>query len=358
MRVALLSFALWFLASLAFAQERFDVYFLAIGSGRYVNAAGLEGNHALPDIPGAPQSARIVSDLLIRGGATYGVTLVSDSTHALSRSDIYAAVRRVAIRLRDSGSVRPFFVFYFAGHGVADGTWLQHLLPGNIAYTDPDVPRLIDRTMQIHDLAVRTPTIVNTLKHLNAPFVVILDTCYEGTPIWQNWEPVVRTLDCPPGQIIDLCRSMRPDMLRLRRFDEQMKEMTRKNNEYFERLRKDNRFETTYPVLFSTEPGKTVSTVPNPLARDPRAVAIAPLARRIALSVEPVVAANRPMTLGAFLNELTAAETDLMTSPAITYSPRPSVDGLQLFGRSNPSGQYETLIGSATESVSCCAPFP
>jgi hypothetical protein len=299
--------------------QPFQVFFVAVGSGWYANPA-VKGVEGFGRIPGANKSAKIVADSLVAGGAVYGVELTSDDGSFVTVADMLKAVRQVSARLTLTKPARPLFIFYFAGHGISEGiAWSHFSVPGDFAYRgDPgslDIEVLSRSTLYAGDL-------VDELEKLHVPFLVLLDTCYDGKE---------RKIDSP------LLSSMAIRNLR----------------DVGGVLRAVNEFRDTYPVLYSTMPGNSVATVDNPL--EPGSdLEIAPLARRFVLSVRPSISEGRPVTLGAFLGNMTSAGLDRLTTPAVTHSPIPAGADAPFLVPGAPTHAFETSIGTGTRAAICC----
>ena len=299
--------------------QPFQVFFVAVGSGWYANPA-VKGVEGFGRIPGANKSAKIVTDSLVAGGAAYGVELTSDDGSFVTVADMLKAIRQVGARLTAAKPARPLFIFYFAGHGISEGiAWSHFSVPGDFLYRgDPeslDIEALSRGTLYAGDL-------VDELEKLHVPFLVLLDTCYDGK---------ARKIDSP------LLSTMAIRNLR----------------DVGGVLRAVNEFRDTYPVLYSTTPGNSVVTVDNPL--EPGSdLEIAPLARRFVLSVRPSVSQGRPVPLDAFLGSMTSVGLDKLTTRAVTHSPIPSGANAPFLVPGAPTHSFENSIGTGTRAAICC----
>jgi hypothetical protein len=337
----------------ASAAERFDVFFLVVGSGNYVTPHEA-GVRALPDIHGATKSAKLVASLLDQGGSTFGVTLVSDVGRFVSREDINQALGRVGQEIQDTKPRRPLLVFYFAGHGIAEGTsWFEYLLPGNFAYRG-NITAATDNGAVLEESTVLANDLVAALRRMNIAFLVLLDTCYEGTSREFFWKPIPPA-DCPKNDIIDFCGHLEKQIEGLRSFDAQMAETAKKLNEMTTSFREMNRFEDTYPIIFSTDPGKTVSTVADPRISDPRGLPVAPLARRATLILDPILKHRESLSLAGFIAQMVSPDFDRsVTGPGVTHSPMPANAELLLVSTGATRGRAEFRVGTATTAAICC----
>ena len=80
-------------------------------------------------------SARHVAAVLRLLGARFGVVLVSDKHHAVTKADMQAAIVELKSRIRADGAAHPLIVFYYMGHGMGD-TFGQalYLPPGDVTW--------------------------------------------------------------------------------------------------------------------------------------------------------------------------------------------------------------------------------
>jgi hypothetical protein len=343
------------LARTAAAHEAFDVFYVAIGSGSYMKPQ-IDGIEGLDSIPGAVKSARAVAGLLQRGGSAFGITLVSDSSHFVGRDDMVKALWRVFEKIRTTHPRHPLFVVYFAGHGISNGfTWDHFSLPGNVVYRE--MHNSAAASVVMLDLTLNAATLVTWLRGTNLPFLVLLDTCYEGEKKEFYWDDVVppeKAPDCS-SDLSGFCAAFKKQVEPLHKFDIQMKEMAAGFNQMLVGFRTANRFEDTYPVLFSAEPGRTVATVADPYNHDSGALAVAPLARRAMLILTPALGHDEALSLEGFVHQMASPTFDLHnTSPAVTFSVMPKDASLLLISKVSHQGRFESEFGTATVPVVCC----
>jgi hypothetical protein len=301
--------------------QPYQVFFVVVGSGWYAPAKGQQV-HGFPRIPGANASAELVAGQLLAGGAEFGVEVKSDEQAFVTVADIEQAIARVKSDILASKASNPLFVFYIASHGISEGiAWNHFSLPGDFVYRgDPD-------NLDIEGLSNSTlyaGSLVDELEKLHIPFVVMLDSCSDGQE--KHFEPAVLS-----------------------------EKATRNLNEVGTALRVMNEFRNSYPVLFSTTPGKSVTTVANPFAPD-SAVNIAPLARRFALAVGSSIKRGETLALATFLERMVSPQLDSLTTPAVTHSPVPSGANAPFLLLSAKPHTVETVAGTGREMRICCAP--
>jgi hypothetical protein len=327
MRFILLFLAILCLPFNAVAQQKvprssnYDVYFVAIGSSYYAKPASTtaQGLHRLR---GANISARLVADRLLRGGAHFGITLTSADNAFVTTDDIRDAIGRAATVIRANRPAAPLLVFYFAGHGITEGfAWNHFSLPGDFTYEGAlaslDMETLSRRTL--HAAALN-----DELDKLAIPYLVLLDTCYEGTEA--NFESPVLT-----GTAIQNIRSIAAV------------------------LRVMNEFRQENPVLFSTVPGTVVPTVPDPTNSGPDS--IGPLARRAIMIFDNAERGKKDIDLGAFIRQMTDPGLDVATKPAVTAAQAAPSWSRLLARATAQAGKLEERQGSATDPAEpCCAP--
>src|SRR5258706_10635753 len=164
------------------------------------------------------------------------------------------------------------------------------------------------------------------MEKLHHSFLVPLDSCSDGRE--QPFEPTVLSAKA-----------------------------TRNLNDVGSVLRVMNEFRNSYPVLFSTMPGKSVSTVANPLVPG-SAVNIAPLARRFSLAVHPSLQSGAALSLATFLDKMLSAKLDTLTTPAVTHSPVPSGANALFLVPGGKLHTVDTVAGTGSEMRICCASAP
>lgn len=306
--------------SFSFAQaDHYQVYFVAVGSRWYASAPSNDA-HGFGEIDGANTSATIVSNGLLSGGAVNGIELTADDGNFVTTGDIEKAIGRVAATIAAQKPTNPLFVFYIASHGMSEGiAWSHFSIPGDFGYRgDPDkldIDKLSNSTLYAGSL-------VDELEKLHIPFLVLLDSCYDGKE--KHFEPTVLSA-----------------------------EATRNLNDVGAALRVMNEFRDTYPVLFSTTPGQSVATVTNPLAPDSQ-VNIGPLARRFSLATKQRLADGQHLSLSTFIRDMTSSQLDSVTKPAITHSKMPAGANATMLAAVTSTHSAESMIGTGTHMSICC----
>jgi hypothetical protein len=129
------------------------------------------------DFKGAKKSAEIVGALLRKVGAQ-GLT-ISSYEHPVSRNVFFSAVDSLWKIIRSAHKPNPMIIFYYCGHGYADGYGRRFLVPGTFTgelYKMPIEARRL-RSVFVKDL-------YEYLQLSGYPFFMLLDCCSEnqGTP--------------------------------------------------------------------------------------------------------------------------------------------------------------------------------
>jgi hypothetical protein len=314
--------ALWILFISPFANCQtgsYQVYFVAVGSRWYAPSPSKDV-HSFGEIDGANASAAIVANGLASGGAVYGVKLTSEDGSYVTTKDIGKTIQTVAAKIAADKPSKPLLVFYIASHGMSEGiAWSHFSIPGDFGYRgDPnqlDIDKLSANTLYAGSL-------VDDLEKLKAPFLVLLDSCYDGKE--KHFEPTVLSA-----------------------------EATRNLNDVGAALRVMNEFRDTYPVLFSTTPGQSVPTATNPLAPDSQ-VNIGPIARRFALSTQQRLAGGHTLSLATLIGDLTSPQLDNVAAPAVTHSKIPAGAEMKMLQTTQNVHAVDTMIGTGTHMNVCC----
>lgn len=125
------------------------------------------------DLKAAKKSATIISELLNKKGAV-GIT-ISSYELPISRDMIFASVDSLWKIVQKSHKPNPMIIFYYCGHGYADGYGRRFLVPGafNGALNKMpiDIRRL--RSVFVKDL-------YNYLELSGYPFMMLLDCCSDN----------------------------------------------------------------------------------------------------------------------------------------------------------------------------------
>jgi hypothetical protein len=306
-----------FLTGPAIAQIRFQTFFLSVRNSQYIQPR-IPGVHGFGELSGANSSARVVADILSRNGAVAGITLTSGGGRYVGKPDFDSALAAVARRMQAARAANPLLVVYFVGHGISEGiAWNHFSVPGNFVYGAPltrlDVEELASHT-------IHAASVADDLDKLRVPYVLLLDTCYEGQPA-SFTSPVLSA---------EAIRNLQSVAGILRYIDE---------------------FHTPNPVIFSAEPGSEVPLAPDPRAPDQSS--LGPIGRRLLLLSSRVAASGTNLRLSSMVAQLTSASLDPATSPPVTHATAPTVDGL-LLGASTTRALVESRTGTATTQDVCC----
>lgn len=310
-------------ASSAWAQQALQVFFLSAGSSNYFQPKST-GQHGFGTLTGANSSARLVSQILLQHGAIAGATLVSAPGRYLTKTDFYAALKSVGDQMKARHPTKPLLVVYFAGHGVSEGVaWNHFSIPGDFVYGNPmeklDIEELAKHTIYAGEL-------VETLEVMKVPFVLLLDTCYDGKA--RSFESPVLT-----------------------------SQATQSLTSVAAILRFQNEFHLPNPVIFSAEPGTRVPLAPDPSS--PQTDSLGPIARRAYLINEEMKKTDSQLTLAEFVSTITSARLDPETRPPVTHAR--DLDNRSIFlGRAvgNPAQNQESRQATGTAGALCCAPGP
>jgi hypothetical protein len=297
---------------------RFDVFYVAIGSSMYAQAKSSH-LHGFGDLPEAAKSARAIASFLHQGGARFGITIADDKNY-ISVSDMEKAIEDVHGEMLREKPVHPVILFYFAGHGISEGiAWNHFSVPGTLLLNDT-YHRMDPAELEKHTLYAGA--LADKLESFKVPFLVILDTCYEGTERSFDSAVLSRTASENLAAVAAVLKVM-------------------------------NEFRDTYPVLFSTSPGSVVSTVADPLDPD-SALSVAPLARRMMMIFNRTIKEIGSINLRALISAMTSPGFDSVTSPAVTHT-APRADWDEILFEKDSSGTAEERTGTATRADVCCA---
>jgi hypothetical protein len=254
-----------------------------------------------------------------------GITLISDTglRKAVSLSDIQSALNEVGSVINAAHPTNPLIVFYFAGHGISEGfAWNHFSVPGNFvrrgALNELSIEALTQKTLCAADL-------VDELQKWQVPFLVLLDTCYEGSAATVSSSIL-------SGEAIKSIMNTAAV------------------------LRFMNEFHQKNPVLFSTTPGTVVQAVADPI--DPQApLPVGPLGRRLVLVLDAALRTKGPISLRQFLTYMCAARLDAQTGPAITHATPDAFWDTSLTSSAKSDARFEERLGTASV-VEICGPSP
>jgi len=160
---------LFFTTSKVFGQNKYDLFYLSIGSSHY-------SNPALGSLDAANTAAERMSQLFQKMGAKSGITLLSSKEKMLNRSRLFVALTEILERAKKSKSKNPFIIVYYAGHGFSSGRYKSHFLPpGNFSKN----PKLMDQE-EWFEYAIAPLEIEETIDSAKMDFMMLLDCCYDG----------------------------------------------------------------------------------------------------------------------------------------------------------------------------------
>jgi hypothetical protein len=241
----------------------------------------------LEPVPGLNSGGRLVASRLIEGGATFGIIMTSaedgPSSRYVTLKDIYAAIDGVVAQIRKDKAPHPLLVIYVAGHGVADGVgWNHFLFPGDFVYRGHPTSESLD---QLAARSLHAATLVDRLNKLNLHYLVMLDSCYEGTV--GKFETGILSSQAASGL-----------------------------NDVMNALRWINEFHQSDPVLFAAPPGTLTQTVADPTDSQPNL--IGPLARRFLLAFDVTQIDGLP--LGNLVDAMKSRNLDPATQPTFTQA--------------------------------------
>lgn len=259
------------------------IYYLSVGVDAYADPAHtpkLAGAKAkyYPSPKGLETSAVLVANTLEQWEATAGLILVSKPGRYVTRRDVLDRIDRVIRLARDDPSA--FIVLYFAGHGLSEGMAFNHFsVPGD--YVGPadvgDTEWMAKHTIFAGDA-------VDALKASGKRFMVLFDNCYPADVV--SWK----------SQLLSV---------------ENQRNLTDATNA----LRFMNEFRLPNPVLFSTQPGRSVSQVSSPVPG--LKAAVGPLARRLYLA-QQALKSSEGILLKDIVAILARAGFDEESGPAFT----------------------------------------
>ncbi len=161
----------------SYAKSEQDLVFLSIGIEKYAKL----GEHAqspyakaFSNPPSGRHSAsRMAYQLAQR--AMWGLELKDDSSHFITRGNIWDAVRDALSKAKEYDN--PIFVLYYNGHGLGEGLGYGHfLIPGDFVGPYPFQDLVEADEYQV----VSVLGILELIDRSGIPSLVLLDTCYEA----------------------------------------------------------------------------------------------------------------------------------------------------------------------------------
>jgi hypothetical protein len=292
------------------------VYYLSVGSSDYSQASrndSVRGWLSFERLPSASKSATLVGSFLASAGSPFGITLTSDASHLVTRTDVFAALDSVITVARRARGQRPLLFIYLAAHGVSEGiAWNHFTAPGTFKRPrrGTRVPLDILRAE-----AVYTGDLADALKAAELPFVLVLDNCQSGKAERFTSPALTQTAEGNIDDAVAILRHM-------------------------------NEFHTPDPVIFSTAPGTEVSDVADPLDEE-SPTGVAPLGRRMLLVYSRALQSHHSVTLAQFVAALKDPSFDPATSPAVTFAELASNSTVLISSAPARRGVHPRLVGGS-----------
>ncbi len=127
----------------------------------------------ITDFKGAKKSAGMISSLFDKIGGK-GITISSEE-EPVSRNMFFAAVDSLWKIIQRAHKPNPIIVFYYCGHGYADGFGRRFLVPG--AFTG-ELNKMPLDTRRLRSVFLKD--LYNYLQLSGYPFIIFLDCCSEN----------------------------------------------------------------------------------------------------------------------------------------------------------------------------------
>lgn len=304
------------------SRAQSPVYFLAVGSSRYLPPAD-PADHGFQKLDGARNGAMMLADRLTLGGARFGIALTSPEGSPVSLADFNRAVEDLLARIARDKSGTPILIVYIAAHGISDGfAWNHFSVPGDLTYRGDPGDLSVE---QLSEQAIHAATLVDRLNRAELRYILILDTCYEGTPSRFD-SPVLNPV------------------------------ATQNIGGIAQALRVLNEFHQDNPVLFSTTPGSTVPVAPDPT--DPTTNSVGPLARRLIRLVDANTASGKVVSVSDIVASVTSPFADALTRPAVSHAEPAPWWATKIIGPGTAPGDLDLRDGAATDPRLCCLVVP
>lgn len=278
--------------SASYAQETFDTYYFAVGSGHYEKDLEVleEGFYGLPDVANAVNSAARVATLFESMGAK-GETLASQDFTFITRKRLFKGLDQAIKNAKKQKSQNTLFIFYYCGHGFTNND-LQAMFipPGDIS---------IDMTKRGYeewlDYTISPIEIKERLDESGLRYMIIMDSCVEGDP------KKVREIEYWNPSLVQLLEI------------EQLDALTRASFEIVIAL---NKMVGPDPTIFSTISGHSVTMLDYPFKSGKKEVG--PLCYRMHKIIEESLN-GMDITLMDFMVMMTNANLDGKTQNGVTY---------------------------------------
>jgi len=272
----------------AYGQSDYSVVFLSIGVEHYAKPEGRRDSPsaiAFSNPPSGAHSANRVAYQLAQRSAVWGLKLVDDPNHLITREDIWGAVNEAASAA--SQLENPLLVVYYNGHGLGEGLGFGHfLIPGDFVGPYPFIDLVDAEEHQV----VSVLGILELIANAGLPYLVLLDTCYDADE--QTFK-----------------NTMAPDVEELGRSVTNI-------------LRALN---SQYAAVTASEPTSGVQSLADPNPRLSHKT-IGPLARRLLITMDQLGSGEIPVQ--ALVDRLASASLDTETQVARVQPPDHSWLGL------------------------------
>jgi hypothetical protein len=298
----------------ASSQTAYTTYFVAVGSGDY--AAPPSGWHGFEKLDGASASAQRVASLLLRGGARFGIVLVSAPGRYVSGDDVFHALKDVIDRARSDGAPRPLIVFYIMSHGVSEGIgWNHFSVPGTFVYRGAS-----DLTIeQLQGSAIYAGDVADALDRSKMPYIALFDNCSSGRAATFASSVLSANAQRNLQDVSALVRTM-------------------------------NEFRQSSPVMFSTAPGTETVPVDDPIDRE-STVEIGPLSRRLSIVFTNALNTHRSVSTADFVRSMTSKALDVQTMPAVTHAELDTDANGDFWMPAQAKGKAQTRYGTAKRAA-------
>lgn len=275
----LLTLAFLFILQSSIAQEKYDLFYLVVGSEHYEN---------LDDLEAASNAAYYMEQLFNKMGAIDGRSLTTTPNAGLSSKRLFAELKALSNLAKKSKSKNPLLIIYYAGHGFTSGVDKAYFIPpGNF---DPKKMKEATQEMWIHE-TILPLDIKEKLDENNMDYLFLIDGCYEGS--LKNREGL---------------NSFEVEYFGLNEMDSLMKQ----TYAIFEAM---NTMVGPDPVVFSCQPGQVVTTEPYDFGEGK--VETGPLSRRAALILERKLK-GMPVSVSDFIVMLLDPNIDPTTAAAFS----------------------------------------
>ncbi len=274
------------------AGDTYSIFYLAVGSTRYLSRpiekkdekSFFPVNQPFPNIVGATKSAKNMASYMDRIGAVYGITLLSDESRLVSRTDVISALDKLLEKVKASKAKNPLIIFYFCGHGVSEGiAWNHFSLPGNFNLYGDEVDIEL-----MSDYSISTGEVATSIEKVSTSYLLMLDSCYEGEE--------------PPLSALFFSEKLQANMV-----------------DIFNVLRAANEFRGPGMAIFAAAPGTTAKIAADPFDAA-STIGIGRIARRSLLVIDRAIRNKNPLPVAQFFQQISDPNFDKPTLSVITKS--------------------------------------